>query len=413
MKVSNGALILPRKISRKIISHYNYLAPHNVSAPTMKAIVYHGPQDIKFHHDYPEPQINHPDEVKVKIDYCGICGSDLKEITLGPFFFNKPGSTNPISNMKFPMVMGHEISGQVVGVGSNVGKLSVGDKVVVEVTGTCKDKTRFENSPSKDKPFCAACCDDYYNACDYLALTGLGFSDGGCAEYLVTSKDKLVKYDANKIPPDVAALVQTLAVSWHAVGSVAHFQEGQSALILGGGPIGLTTIFALKGNKAGKIVVSEPATARRLLAEKLNVETFDPTGKSVEECIAALKDISPDKRGFHHTFDCSGVPATFETSIKCLRIRGIATNVAVWAHKEIPYSPMHTTMLEKVVTGSICFVKKDFVEVVNSIEAGDISIEELRLMITDKIPLEEGIEKGFNELLYNKGNHIKILFANG
>lgn len=377
----------------------------------MKAIVYHGKDDLRFHSDYPEPEINHPDEVKVKIDYCGICGSDLKEITSGPFFFNKPGSTNPISNKKFPMVMGHELSGEVVAVGGNVDDLAIGDKVVVEVTGTCKDKVRFEDSPSKDKEFCGACFDGYYNACDSLALTGLGFSDGGCAEYLVTSGDKVVKYDADKIPSDVAALVQPLAVSWHAVG-VSKFKEGQDALILGGGPIGLTTIFALKGHKAGKIVVSEPAAARRLLAEKLNVETFDPTGKSIEECIEALRALSPDNRGFHHTFDCSGVPATFETSIKCLRIRGTATNVAVWAHKQIPYSPMHTTMLEKIVTGSICFVKKDFVEVVRSIEAGDISVDELRLMITDKVPLEEGIEKGFNELLYNKGDHIKILFTN-
>lgn len=377
----------------------------------MKAIVYHGKEDIRFHPDYPEPEINHPDEVKVKVDYCGICGSDLKEITQGPFFFNKPGTTNPISNKQFPMVMGHEISGEVVAVGDNIKNLSAGDKVVVEVTGTCKDKVRYKDSPSKDKESCAACCDGYYNACDALALTGLGFSDGGCAEYLVTSGDKVVKYDSTKIPTDVAALVQPLAVSWHAVG-VSKFQEGQAALILGGGPIGLTTIFALKGHKASKIVVSEPAVARRLLAEKLKVETFDPTGKSVDECIAALKALSPNGRGFHHTFDCSGVPATFEASIKCLRIRGTATNVAVWAHKQIPYSPMHTTMLEKIVTGSICFVKKDFVEVVKSIEAGDISVDELKLMITDKIPLNEGIEKGFNELLYNKGDHIKILFAN-
>ncbi|KAI5965038.1 hypothetical protein KGF57_000831 [Candida theae] len=377
----------------------------------MKAIVYYGKEDIRFHNDHPEPQINHPDEVKVKVDYCGICGSDLKEITSGPFFFNKPGSTNPISNKKFPMVMGHEISGEVVEVGANIENVVVGDKVVVEVTGTCKDKGRFKDSPSKDKPFCAACYDGYYNACDSLALTGLGFNDGGCAEFLVTSGDKVVKYDPTKIPTDVAALVQPLAVSWHAVG-VSRLEEGQAALILGGGPIGLTTIFALKGHKAGKIVVSEPAAARRSLAKKLGVEVFDPSGKSVEECIAALKEMSPDKRGFHHTFDCSGVPATFEASIKCLRIRGTATNVAVWAHKQIPYSPMHTTMSEKIVTGSICFVKKDFVEVVKSIEAGDISVDELRLMITDKIPLQEGIEKGFNELLYNKGDHIKILFTN-
>lgn len=376
----------------------------------MQAIVYHGKEDLRFHSDYPIPEIHHPDEVKVKIAYCGICGSDLKEFTSGPFFFNKPGSTNQISNNEFPMVMGHEMSGEVVAVGDNVKELKVGDKVVVEVTGTCKDKYRFDDSPAKDRPHCGACFDGYYNACDYLALTGLGFADGGCSEFVVTSKDKLVKFDEDKIPMDVAALIQPLAVSWHAVKG-SKFQEGQYALIIGGGPIGLTTIFALKGHKAAKIVVSEPALARRLLAEKLDVQVFDPTGKSVEECVKALREMTPDGHGFHHTYDCSGISATFETSIKSLRIRGTATNVAVWAKKFIDYSPMDTTLTEKIVTGSICFVKEDFVEVVHSIEKGDIKTDELKLMITDKILLEEGIEKGFKELINNKEDHIKVLFT--
>lgn len=376
----------------------------------MKAIVYHGKQKLKFETDYPEPEIGHPDDVKVKIHFCGICGSDLKEYNDGPFFFNQPGSTNPISNRMFPMVMGHEISGEVVEIGDNVADLKPGDKVVVEVTGTCRDKYQFKDSPKKDQPFCGACTVGHYNACDHLALTGLGFGDGGCAEYLVTNKAKLVRFDESKIPMDIAALVQPLAVSWHAV-KVSKFEPGQSALILGGGPIGLTTIFALKGNKASKIVVSEPAMARRLLALKLNVEVFDPSGKSVDECVQILREMSPDKLGFHHTYDCSGVSATFNTSVQCLRIRGTATNVAVWAKKQIPYSPMDVTMAEKIITGSICFVKDDFEEVVATIEAGDIDLQELRLMITDKIPLHQGIELGFNELLNNKGDHIKILFT--
>lgn len=72
---------------------------------------------------------------------------------------------------------------------------------------------------------------------------------------------------------------------------------------------------------------------------------------------------------------------------------------------------MDTTLTEKIVTGSICFVKDDFVEVVDSIEQGAIKIDELKLMITDKILLEDGIEKGFKELINNKEDHIKVLFT--
>ncbi|SGZ51458.1 CIC11C00000005746 [Sungouiella intermedia] len=375
----------------------------------MKAIVYYGPKDIRFDASYPEPQIQEPTDVKLKIHYCGICGSDLHEYTDGPTFFAPPGENHSISNKPYPHIMGHEMSAEIVEVGSDVNDFSVGDSVVVEVTGTCMDRDRFEG-PNEDVPKCEACTDGHYNACTYLGLTGLGFTDGGFAEYVVTSSSKLVKFDKNKINYDVAALIQPLAVSWHAV-RLSNFEEGQTALVLGGGPIGLTTIFALKGHGASKIVVSEPSSGRRKLAESLGVDTFDPTGKSVEECVSILKKMTSDGYGFHRSFDCSGVPATFDTSVKALRIRGVATNVAVWAHRPIDYYPMMTTWSEKSVKGSICFVKEDFEAVANAIEEGHIDQRELKSLISAEIPLERAVEEGFDELIKNKEKHIKLLFT--
>lgn len=376
----------------------------------MKAIVYHDREDVRYHLDFPEPQIVRPDDVKIKVHYCGICGSDLKEYLDGPIFFSKKGTNNEVSNLPYPQCMGHEISGEVYEVGSEVDNLQIGDKVVVEVTGTCFDRYRFPESPNFNKPKCGSCLEGHYNACAYLGLTGLGFTNGGCSEYLVTAASKAIKFQEDIIPMDVAAVIQPIAVSWHAV-RVSHFQEGQSALILGGGPIGLTTIFALKGNKAGKIVVSEPALARRQLAEKLGVTVFDPTGKSVDECVEELRKLSPNGYGFNHSYDCSGVPATFQTSLRALNIRGTATNVAVWAHKSVPYFPMEATWAEKIITGSICFVKDDFIDVVNALHEGTIPVDEVKLLITSKIHLEDGVEKGFLELIHHKEKHIKILFS--
>lgn len=376
----------------------------------MKAIVYHDRGDIRFHDDFPEPQIIRPDDVKIKIHYCGICGSDLKEFTDGPIFFSKKGTNNEVSNLPYPQCMGHEISGEIIEIGQDVTTVKKGDKVVVEVTGTCFDRYRFPESPNFNKPKCPSCTAGHYNACDYLGLTGLGFTNGGLSEYLVTAASKVIKFDENIIPTDVAALVQPIAVSWHAV-RVSRFQEGQSALILGGGPIGLTTIFALKGHKVGHIVLSEPALARRKLAQTLGVEVFDPTGKSVDQCVSELKAMSPNGHGFNYSYDCSGVPATFETGLRTLNIRGCATNVAVWAHKSIPYFPMETTFTEKIVTGSICFVKEDFEEALAAIESGLIPVSELKTLITSVVKLEDGVEKGFKELIHNKEKHIKILFT--
>lgn len=376
----------------------------------MKAIVFYGKNDIRYDPQFPEPQVVRGKDVKIKIHYCGICGSDLHEYRDDYTFFVPPGERNIISDKPYPHAMGHEMSGEVVAIGHRVKHLKVGDKVVVEVTGTCWDRPRFPDAPNADKGKCASCQEGCYNACEFLGLTGLGFSDGGFSEYLVTDSHKLIKFDDNKIPMDVAALTQPLAVSWHAV-RTSDFKPGELALILGGGPIGLTTIFALKGHKAGKIVVSEPALGRRLLAQRFNVEVFDPIGKTVEEAVRQLKALSPDGNGFNHSYDCSGVPATFETSIKALRVRGKATNVAVWAHRPVDYYPMSTTLTEKTITGSICFVKQDFEEVIKAIEEGHIPIDELKSLITSVIHLEDGVEKGFNELITNKDKHIKILFS--
>ncbi|CUM62476.1 uncharacterized protein PRCAT00000026001 [Priceomyces carsonii] len=375
----------------------------------MKAIVYHGRNDVRYHEDYPEPQLERPTDVKIKVHYCGICGSDLKEYTDGPIFFSQEGSKNKISNKSAPLCMGHEISGEIVEVGKDVDNVAVGDKVVVEVTGTCCDSFMFPNSPGYNMPKCEACQEGRYNACSYLALTGLGFDDGGFASYLVTHSRKAIKFD-DDIPMDVAALTQPIAVSWHAV-RISNFRKGLTALILGGGPIGLTTIFALKGHQAGQIVVSEPALARRRLAEKLGVKVFDPCGKTVDQCVEGLKALSPNGNGFQSSFDCSGVPDTFSIGLKALIVGGTAVNVAVWAHKAVPFYPMDITFSEKLMTGSICFVKKDFEEVVKALEDGLIPLDEVKLLITSKIHLEDGVEKGFKELLYHKDKHIKILFS--
>ncbi|CAN3372329.1 hypothetical protein DIURU_004546 [Diutina rugosa] len=377
----------------------------------MRAIVY--ADTVQFTDDYPEPQITRDDDVKLKILYCGVCGTDLKELTDGPIFFPKDNdAVNPISHLH-ARVMGHEISAQVVEVGAAVTTVRPGDYVVVEVTGTCGDKPRFDHDITIDGynlpvDACVGCRQGCYNACTQLGLTGLGFSDGGLSEYMVTAERKLIKYDESKIPADVAALVQPLAVSWHAV-EVSKYVAGTSVLILGGGPIGLATIFALKGHGVGSIVVSEPASRRRQFAQKLGAEVYNPLGSNVEQNIKDLMALSPGKNGYHYVYDCSGLPETFETSIACLRVRGVATNVAIWADKSVPFFPMSITHNERMVTGSMCFTKDDFQGVVDAIEQGRIDVEELKHLITQKSRLED-CQKTFESMLYNRRHNIKTLF---
>src|SRR5918992_4546892 len=96
----------------------------------MKAAVYHGREDVRVE-DVPEPQVR-PGTVKVAVDWCGICGSDLHEFLDGPIFVPTPDNPHPITGETLPLVMGHEFAGRVVDVGDGVSRVQPGDEVAVE-----------------------------------------------------------------------------------------------------------------------------------------------------------------------------------------------------------------------------------------------------------------------------------------
>ncbi|GMG19464.1 unnamed protein product [Ambrosiozyma monospora] len=373
----------------------------------MKGLLYYGNKDVRYSEDVEEPQIVNANDVKVKVAFCGICGTDLHEYLEGPIFFPKPGNKNGISGMELPLCPGHEFSGTVVGIGSGVTNVKVGDRVVVEATSHCSDRSRYKDAVAQDLGFCKACEFGHPNCCTDLSFCGLGGASGAFGQYIVYGADHVLPIP-DKLPLDIAVLVEPLSVAWHAV-ERANFQPGQTALVLGGGPIGLATVLALQGHKAGKIVVSEPALIRRQFAEKLGANVFDPT-KS-ENPIADLKMMVPENEGFHASFDCSGVPATYSTSVFALGPSGIAVNVAIWPSTLIDHEPMSLTYQEKLATGSMCYVVKDFQEVIKALDDGLIAIDRARVLITGKVDVKDGIEGGYKQLIEHKESNVKILVA--
>lgn len=371
--------------------------------------MYYGNKDIRYEPNFREPQIKYPGEVKIKVDYCGICGSDLHEYLDGPIFFK--GEYNEISGFKKkPQVMGHEMCGQIVEVGSDVKDVKVGDKVVVEATGTCLDRHRFPNSPKCNERVCCGCKDGHSNACDYIAFAGLGFTDGGFGEYCVLGEKHVIKYPTDIIPDDVAALTEPLSVAWHAVRR-SGLQEGEDALVIGAGPIGLSTIIALKGHKANKIVVSEPSNFRRKQAENLGAEVYSPFDYKDDEYANFIKGKSEDGYGFHYSYDCSGIPVTFQLAHSALRTFGTATNVAIWPHRTVELYPMDLTYQEKIITGSMCYTRRDFEEIIAAYKKGLIDPKEVKTLITKIVPLEDGINNGILELIRSKETSTKILLT--
>src|ERR1700719_1567982 len=119
----------------------------------MKALRWHGVRDLRL--DHIEEPTAQKDKVKIKVEWCGICGSDLHEYTAGPIFIPTE-APHPLSGDKAPIVLGHEFSGRVVEVGDEVTRVQVGDRVVVEPIYACGK--------------CVGCKQGKYNLCEKMGF---------------------------------------------------------------------------------------------------------------------------------------------------------------------------------------------------------------------------------------------------
>ena len=197
----------------------------------MKAAVWYGQKDVRV--EDREPKELKDNEVKVKVSWAGICGTDLHEYLEGPVFIStdKP---DPFLGQKAPVTLGHEFSGIVEEVGKDVTKYKKGDRVVVNPTVSAREKE--ENL-------------DLYDGYTFI---GLG-SDGGFAEFTNAPEDNVYHLPEN-VSAQEGALVEPTAVAVQAV-KEGNLLFGDTVAIFGAGPIGLLTVVAAKAAGASKIFV--------------------------------------------------------------------------------------------------------------------------------------------------------------
>lgn len=350
----------------------------------MKAAVFHGPRDIRLE-DVPEPEIR-PGNVKVKVDWCGICGTDLHEYLAGPIFIPPEGSPHPITGETLPLTLGHEFAGEVVEVGDDSDGISTGDRVAIEPVFRCGE--------------CAACRRGATNLCEKLGFYGLMGGGGGMSEVAVVPS-----YMIHKLPEGLTteqgALVEPIAVGLRAVRR-ASFKEGQSALVFGAGPIGAVTVQCLKAMGAGQIMVAEVSEARKSKAMEIGADAvIDPTEEDVVEKVRELTD----GEGAEHSFDCAGIQQTLQTALHATRKGGNVTIVSIW-EGPVQINPNDIVLSELNVGGIICYTPQDFADTIAMLKDGSIQTEGI---ITERIPLSNVIEGGFEELVEHKDRHVKIL----
>lgn len=350
----------------------------------MRAARYYGQGDIRID-DVPDPQVG-PGQVEVSVDWCGICGSDLHEFLEGPIFVPPADAPHPITGATLPeVVMGHEFAGVVSAVGSGVSGVSEGDRVAVEPYYVCGE--------------CVACRAGRYNICRKLGFIGLSGYEGGFSERCVV--DQRWIHQLGDLPTDIGAVVEPLAVGYHAA-RLSGVREGGTAAVFGAGPIGLVTAASLKAIGVGTVIVVEPAKARKAKAEGLGVEhVIDPTGVDVPE---AIRDLTGG--GVEVAFECAGIDAVLASAIGSVRPGGRVVNVAIWGH--VPSVAMNDLVLSEIsVIGSLAYCG-DHADTIALLRDGKVDAAPF---ITGRIGLDQLVEGGFRELIDNKEENVKILVS--
>jgi len=350
----------------------------------MKAARFHGPGDIRID-DVPEPTPG-PGQVQVSVDWCGICGTDLHEYLEGPIFIPAKGSPHPITGAEVPVVMGHEFAGVVSAIGSGVSHVAEGDKVVVEPYYVCGE--------------CSACVAGRYNICRKLGFVGLAGDEGGFAEKCVV--DSRWVHPLGDLPTDVGALVEPLAVAYHAV-RLSGLKPGGTAVVFGAGPIGLVTAASLKAVGAGLVISVEVAAARKAKASVAGADVvLDPTETNVPDAVRELTGGA----GADVAFECAGIDAVLASAIGSVRPGGTVVNVAIWGHAATVQ--MNDLVLSEVnIIGSLAYCG-DHPDTIALLRDGKVAAEQF---ITGRIGLDDLVKGGFRELIDNKEENVKILVS--
>jgi NAD+-dependent secondary alcohol dehydrogenase Adh1 len=232
----------------------------------VKAVRLHSFHATPVVDEVPEPKINGPFDVIVRIGGAGVCRTDLHIID---------GQWDAAMGTPLPYTLGHENAGWVHETGPAVTNVAVGDTVILHPTPTCG--------------FCRACRagDDMH--CENSSFPGLS-RDGGMAEYLLTSARACVKLDPATRPQDVAALADAGITAYHAVRkAIPLLYPGTTAVVIGAGGLGHIGIQCLAALTATRVVVVDRSPDALKLAEQLGADaTVTADGGHVD----AVKDLT-------------------------------------------------------------------------------------------------------------------------
>jgi (R,R)-butanediol dehydrogenase / meso-butanediol dehydrogenase / diacetyl reductase len=334
----------------------------------MRAAAYVGNETIRVdERELVEPA---PGQVRLDVAYVGICGTDLHI---------KHGAMD--ARVTLPAVIGHEMSGTVAATGPGVTEWSPGDRVTVMPLRWCGQ--------------CAACRAGHRHVCERLVFVGID-APGALQQSWTIEQDLVVRLPED-LPLDRAALAEPLAVAVHDVRR-SGLGAGGSALVVGGGPIGLLIALVAASEGIG-VLVSEPNAFRRSVAEELGVRTIDPLAEDVASAVGEWTG----RAGVDVAFEVSGSGRGLATATHALRVRGRLVVVAIHS-QPVPLDLFRVFWRELEVAGARVYERTDFERAVELLAAGAIPTAPL---ISAVVPLEQTAEAF--AALEGGGDVLKVL----
>ncbi|MET9994999.1 alcohol dehydrogenase catalytic domain-containing protein [Streptomyces mutabilis] len=348
----------------------------------MQALRWHGRGDLRLE-EIAEPGEPPAGHAVVEVAFCGICGTDLHEITHGPNMIRT--GKHPLSGQAPPVTMGHEMSGRVVALGGERAGVEIGTRVAVDPCLTCDA--------------CRWCLHGDYHICAKGGSVGLA-SDGGFARYATVPLRGLHPVP-DAVSDEMAALAEPLAVGLHAAGR-AGVGPGDTVLVLGAGPIGIAAILGARMSGAGAVYVSEPVTARHAAAVAAGAtEVFDPTTADVRRTVFLRTGrIGPDV-----AIDATGRPDAVDLGLRSLR-RGGRMAVAGITEAALSVDVRQLVLYERSLCGSLGY-NFDIPRVLALMADGRLDAS---CLLTGVRPLSEGLTV-VDELTGRTHDHLKVLLT--
>lgn len=315
----------------------------------MKALVLHGPGNVKYEENWPKPR-SKKGWALVRVKYSGICGSDLPRMMITGAYHH-------------PLICGHEFTGCIESTVPGTDKFKSGDTVAVSPLIPCMK--------------CSACLEKKYFQCRSYSFLG-SRTDGGFAEYCLVPEENLFRIPEN-IDERIGAFFEPISVALHLVRS-SEFKKGNRALVFGAGTIGLLTAMWLKIFEAKEVVVADVREESLQIAQTVGFKNaFNVNDKKFKA-----------HANFDYCFEAAGSNAALLQAIEKTRAQGVVTVLGRSTQDTVIPLEKFEDFLRKEVILKGCWGYNNVDEetlIYDTLKEGKFDIAPL---ITMEAPLNEG-----------------------